>query len=718
MILRHTALAVLIAGCRLGYEDDPVCAGPLGEDPDGDGIVSLWEGPADLDEDGFPNYLDDDSDGDAISDADEAGAPSCRDAPRDIDADGVYDAYDLDGNGDSVPDGVQRATDADGDMVPDPLDLDTDGDGVANRDELADGDADIDRDGLVDPVDPDSDGDTISDLDESPLDDDADGVPNRRDRDSDGDGILDRIEAGDDDLATAPIECADEIDLVSERFGADGRADFRDRDADGDGLIDDEELRLGTSICGVDTDLDLWPDLYEVAFEQTTCRAGDEPECGCVLNPDCTPPREDVFAVLPYGGPTVERDALFDATIRSADVLFLWNTDRDQIYWGIGLPTTDVVAQAFQRPSGNLAEGFRRIAPDAWIGSASANSVVSSDGGFVGDPAASLNVTLPMTDGTDLATIASRFSLISGPGDMGTEAIVQLFRGPGSCGPGRFGPACLREDAIPFVFHLLYSGCPANGPPFDQCEDYEPDLFYPPLHEWSEMVSTLRESDAVYVGLRSEPPVSGDGGAAPVTPDVPIFPCREWFVFEGRDVPDAGCSYVTETARASGAVDHAGDAIAYELYMTPADARRLPDGTHPPYGPELLLTAFDRALHAKRLDVDSVRRDDPSDPTGVDATAFVKNVVPACNAARPVETCWIAPDPVPQESAVYATDRTTFYSAIGGTRVRFRLELGNDVVQPTTRVQVFVAFVDARGDSRTVLDTRRVFVIVPPAELE
>ncbi len=84
------------------------------EDSDGDCILNGVEGcgaTPDSDNDGTPNWLDSDSDGDGISDAVEAG--SC-DEPRDTDGDGSPDYTDRDSDNDGVSDDNE---DRDGDGV-------------------------------------------------------------------------------------------------------------------------------------------------------------------------------------------------------------------------------------------------------------------------------------------------------------------------------------------------------------------------------------------------------------------------------------------------------------------------------------------------------------------------------------------------------------------------------------------------------------------------
>jgi hypothetical protein len=142
------------------------------QDADGDGLPNCIEAPGgivvDTDEDGTPDYLDTDSDGDGISDSIEG--------VEDIDNDGKPNFQDTDSDGDGYPDSVEcpslpcRDTDEDG--IPDYLDFDSDNDGLLDKDELYLG---------TDPLKQDSDDDGFDDLSEvtygsDPLDD-TDGIP-------------------------------------------------------------------------------------------------------------------------------------------------------------------------------------------------------------------------------------------------------------------------------------------------------------------------------------------------------------------------------------------------------------------------------------------------------------------------------------------------------------------------------------------------------------
>ena len=239
-------------------------------DTDGDGIVDAIESlTADTDGDGTLDYLDVDSDNDAIPDSVERGTTT---TPRDTDGDGLADYIDRDSDDDRIPDGLEagatpatpvdtdsdgtpdyRDRDSDGDRVPDALEgggvgVDTDSDEIddafdvnqvggadANLDGIADAAAtsNVDRDTQPDFRDVDSDGDGIGDRLESQttgVDTDADGIDNRYDVNSTG-----GVDANRDGV--------DDARLLPDTDG-DGRADQRDLDADNDGLFDVIEAGL------------------------------------------------------------------------------------------------------------------------------------------------------------------------------------------------------------------------------------------------------------------------------------------------------------------------------------------------------------------------------------------------------------------------------------------------------------------------------------------
>ncbi len=79
--------------------------------------------PADLNENGIPDILEQDSDGDGIPDYIEAGTLDiCNEPFRDTDGDGVPDYLDLDSDGDGIPDSEEGTGDCDNDGIPNYID--------------------------------------------------------------------------------------------------------------------------------------------------------------------------------------------------------------------------------------------------------------------------------------------------------------------------------------------------------------------------------------------------------------------------------------------------------------------------------------------------------------------------------------------------------------------------------------------------------------------
>ena len=128
----------------------------------------------------------------------------------------------------------------DADEAPDFLDADTDGDGITDANEAGDAElatipVDTDADTIADYRDPDADNDSISDRDEAgdadlstpAVDTNQDGTADYIDDDSDGDGVSDATEAGDADPATPPLNS-----------DQDTKPDFQDSDSDEDGVLD------------------------------------------------------------------------------------------------------------------------------------------------------------------------------------------------------------------------------------------------------------------------------------------------------------------------------------------------------------------------------------------------------------------------------------------------------------------------------------------------
>ena len=264
-------------------------------DCDGDGWTNLEEGLADTDEDGIPNFLDEDADGDGVTDAREK-----------LDETGFLDPCDFEVFA------IDESLIASSWEV-----LDCDQDGVLNLEEYLNGDTD--EDGIPDLVDIDADGDGVIDsLDSKPLDGcvfDSALVDfnltalSWRLSDCDGDGVINGIEWEDE---TGVLQGCDfkiervDTNLVAEvwsngdcdgdgitngaegydDFDGDGFPSFLDSDSDNDGVPDEMDACMNTplgemvsptngcSMVQIDGDGDRVPDEIEIL-------TGTDPDDGC-----------------------------------------------------------------------------------------------------------------------------------------------------------------------------------------------------------------------------------------------------------------------------------------------------------------------------------------------------------------------------------------------------------------------------------------------------
>ena len=261
------------------------------DDPDNDGLVGTGtpivngdgqtetgtSNPIDTDGDGYSDYVDLDSDNDAINDVEEGGN-------LDPDNDGIVEIGTPVVNENGQPDGsISDPTDTDEDGMPDYIDLDSDSDNIS--DVVEGGNLDPDNDGIVGIGTPNvndngqPDGNTSN-----PPDTDMDGAPDYQDIDADGDGIVDIYECPDDNT------CVDNDD--------DGIPDFLDPDSDGDGINDIDECETGAPC--VDTDMDGIPDYIDLDTDNDGIPDEDE----CVDGAPC--PDTDMDGIPDWRDPECE----------------------------------------------------------------------------------------------------------------------------------------------------------------------------------------------------------------------------------------------------------------------------------------------------------------------------------------------------------------------------------------------------------------------------
>jgi hypothetical protein len=270
----------------------------------------------DTDDDGIPDTLDLDDDGDGLSDEDELDmGTNPLDADTDHDAlddgdEGLYATSPVNGDsdGDGLADGMEVL------LGINPLDRDTDGAGSCDIQEIKHGTnpldpeddkyaMDLDCDGLTDqqeaalgtdPASWDTDGDGLTDPEEVALgtdpkvvDSDSDGVPDGREidlgmdplsEDTDQDGLLDLSELRSDidpQLRTNPLRRDTDGDGLTDREEIERGTPPSSADWDEDGLSDSEELENELDPVLEDTDEDGTPDLEEATTRDLEERAQD-----------------------------------------------------------------------------------------------------------------------------------------------------------------------------------------------------------------------------------------------------------------------------------------------------------------------------------------------------------------------------------------------------------------------------------------------------------
>ncbi|SDR03624.1 T9SS type B sorting domain-containing protein [Flagellimonas zhangzhouensis] len=260
---------------------------PSGQDSNENGVDDAYESGEtvglsveDTDDDGTPDYLDDDSDNDWVPDNNEGndfnfdGIPDWTFTGIDTDGDGLDDGYEGSdvNDGFDVNDEIENPAtdlpdrDEEGDV--NYRDTDDDGDGIPTPDEDADGDGD--------PTNDDTDGDGTPDyLD--PTDE----------TDTDGDGVPDDVEEEDE---TDPL---DYCDYIKEHVTEPQSEEYLNGDCDGDGVTNQDEETDGTDPfdpCDYNPESITLPqsgDYLEADCDGDGVTNGDEEEDGTDPNDAC-----------------------------------------------------------------------------------------------------------------------------------------------------------------------------------------------------------------------------------------------------------------------------------------------------------------------------------------------------------------------------------------------------------------------------------------------
>lgn len=120
-----------------------------------------------------------------------------------------------------------------------------------------------------------------------------------------------------------------------------------------------------------------------------------------------------------------------------------------------------------------------------------------------------------------------------------------------------------------------------------------------------------------------------------------------------------------------------------------------------------VVQSISRLSNSSRVSVSLRVRDNLTTPD-VDERTFIKNISTIVAPIHPGD-----PEPLTNTRCLDVHD-TWYERCTPGTPIRFNLSLRNDTVVPTSEPQVFTFEVDMIGDSRYVLKTFKVTVIVPP----
>jgi hypothetical protein len=593
-------------------------------------------------------------------DSDGDGIPDEVEGDIDTDGDGILDRDDTDADNDGINDVDEDDGDLDGDGVADFQDSDDDNDGIPTATE---GLLDVDGDGVPNYQDLDSDGDTIFDQTEGATDSDGDGISNAIDTDSDDDGILDALEAGDADLNTPPIDS-----------NLDGQPNFREVDSDGDGLLDaDEDLNQNgaldpgeSSPLSGDTDSDGVPDIVENV-------AGTDPQ-----DPNSQIPPGDFFFVLPFFGDEQTGIIDFSSSLQQADIFFSVDTT------GSFQQEIDAITDSLSQ----IQSQIRAQIPDVAFGVGRFEDYPLSPFGLTSDKPFELLQRIT-TDDTLVQAAVGALGPASGGLDVpesGLESIFQWATGVGSpafaissfdpqdgfdasLGHGTRGGAGFREGSLPIIL---------------QVSDAVSHVDYPSsfgAHNEAQTLFALEQLAARVIGINSLENVG--------TPQDPRDELERLAISTNALIPPVNGQCATGVNGALNPPDAATGLCPLVFDVNP-DGSGLGD---------LIVQAIIDLVSLGTLDVNGIPVADPAELPLIDTSRFIKTIIPVA--------------PAPNGSTI---DGDIFRDVPSGAQVFFELTARNDFVPETDQIQLFQLDIHVLGDQVTVLDIRRVFVIVPKAQ--
>jgi hypothetical protein len=524
----------------------------------------------------------------------------------------------------------------------------------------------------------DSDGDGIIDAIEGTTDLDGDGVGNASDLDSDGDGVTDAMEA----RSSNPCTPADS--------DGDGDFDFADRDSDNDGLTDQREAELGTDPRDTDSDDDMVTDLGEVDGSHT-----DPNDAASTI------PEGDFFVVLPYMGEHQDRRLLFSTDIKIADVFLLvdmtgsMGEERQNLIGGI----VDVIVPGIEDVISDVqfgVGGFDDYPYGGYGSDCGVFTIVGTGSGPRCDTPFYLLRGIAPPD-QDIGAWSLSASAASCPFDSAVRNIGYITGGAPN---GR--PDILEAvEGLPCHYGM-------DGP-----ESYVPALWATATGMGLSWPSGSTPASSCPAGTTGFPCFRT--GALPI---ILIFGDNLFhngpggtnaYSFAAPTYDEAITSLTSIGARVMG-VNSGVAREEFEAVATATGAVR-PDGTPLVFdiasnGSGLDSTVVDAVAElasSTPQDVTTRRENVPGNPDEFDATRFILSIVPFEGYL-----------PSGDAGGYASKDSTTFHAVIPGTMVEFSIDFHNSVRPPGEVAQIFLARIIVIGNGVTDLDSRNVYVIVPP----
>jgi hypothetical protein len=191
---------------------------------------------------------------------------------------------------------------------------------------------------------------------------------------------------------------------------------------------------------------------------------------------------------------------------------------------------------------------------------------------------------------------------------------------------------------------------------------------------------------------------NGPGGSAPyagITPPPHTFDQAVTALnaigarFIGVAVNGGGRPEAEQMARMTGTVDGAGSPLVYD-----ATGGTVSDQ---------IIVGIETLTGGTPQDVNTRTENVPGNPDEFDATLFIKAIVPVEGYRDGIAG-----------TGYDSKDETTFYGVIPGTLVDFEIDFWNDVRPPAATAQIFKARIIVVGNGVADLDSRNVYIVVPP----